>query len=303
MHILIPESILPASLARLKEKHSVHYDPDLVKRPAELLEAAKQADAMIVRRFTQVRGALLDGMSRCKAVGRLGVGLDNIDVETCKQRGITVIPALGANARSVAEYVITTAMMLVRTAYQSTPDVIAGKWPRNALIQGKEIFGCTLGIVGFGAIGRLTAELASALGMQVMVYDTAPSLQSEAGYERVSLSELYARSDVITLHVPLTPDTRNLINADSIACMKDGAIVINAARGGVVDENALINALRQGKLGGAALDTFENEPLAECPQYADVPNLILTPHIAGMTVQAEERVNVYVVEKLLEVIE
>jgi len=304
MHILIPESILPDSLARLREKHTVHYDPELVRRPDALLEAARPANAIIVRRLTQVRGALLDGMPDCKAVGRLGVGLDNIDVETCRQRGIAVIPAPGANARSVAEYVIATALMLVRTAYLSTQEVIDGQWPKERLNLGGEIQGRTMGIVGFGGIGRITGQLAHALGMRVLVYDTAA--QNQAGqqyYQNVSLAELFASSDVITLHVPLTPQTRNLVDEKCIRGMKDGAVVINAARGGIVDETALLAALRSGKLGGAALDAFENEPLGKSPQYAQVPNLILTPHIAGVTADSEVRVNAVVVDKILQVLD
>jgi len=303
MHIIIPEKILPGSLSRLKEKHTVHYDPDLVKRPADLLEAVRKADAIIVRRLTQVRGELLDGMPLCKAVGRLGVGLDNIDVEACRERGIEVIPAPGANARSVAEYVIATAMMLIRTAFLSTQEVIEGKWPKERIDRGREVAGCTMGIVGFGAIGRLTGELAHALGMRVVVYDTAPAPPGRQYYERISLPELYAESDVITLHVPLNSRTRKLISESSIQSMKDGAVVINAARGGIVDEDALVKALREGKLGGAALDAFEDEPLGVSPQYDDVPNLILTPHVAGVTVQSEARVNEMVVGRLLSVLD
>ncbi|WP_407713710.1 hydroxyacid dehydrogenase [Comamonas testosteroni] len=299
MHILIPEAILPVSLARLREKHTVDYDPNLVKNHAELLKRATNADAIIVRRLTQVRGDLLNTMEHCKAVGRLGVGLDNIDVAECEARGIKVIPAPGANARSVAEYVIATAMMLVRTAYVSTEEVIEGLWPKERLNLGGEILGRTIGVVGYGAIGKLTADLARGLGMNVLVYDPAIGSKETAGCLPVSLAELLAKSDVVTLHVPLTPATKDLINVDSIASMKDGAIVINAARGGIIDEMALLAALRCGKLGGAAIDAFDNEPLGVCPQYRGIKNLILTPHIAGVTVESEERVNHVVVEAVL----
>lgn len=303
MKIIIPEAILPDSLARLREKHSVDYDPNLVKNQAELLKRAVDADAIIVRRLTQVRGELLDSMTRCRAVGRLGVGLDNIDVAVCEARGIKVIPAPGANARSVAEYVIATAMMLVRTAYVATDEVVEGQWPKERLNLGREVLGQTIGIVGYGAIGRLTAGLAQSLGMRVLAYDPAISKKDSSGCEPVELADLLAQSDVVTLHVPLNAATKNLINAESIKGMKDGAIVINAARGGIVDEDALLSALRSGKLGGAAIDAFENEPLGVSTQYRGLKNLILTPHIAGVTVESERRVNEVVVEAVLKALQ
>ena len=303
MHIIIPESILPSSLERLGERHTIDYDPELVKRPDELLKRARPADAIIVRRLTQVRGMLLDVMTNCKAVGRLGVGLDNIDVETCAGRGITVVPALGANARSVAEYVITTAMMLLRTAYLSTQEVIDGKWPKSRIDRGSELEGRTLGLIGYGAIGRATAQLGYLLGMKVIAYDPRSPSDAPGICELLPLADVLTRSDVISLHVPLTPSTRHLIDEASIQCMKDGAIVINAARGGVVKEGALLAALRSRKLGGAALDAFENEPLGHSPQYEGVPNLILTPHVAGVTVQSEVRVNDVVVRGVLQALE
>lgn len=302
MHILIPESILPSAIERLQQKHSVHYDSGLVNRPDELLEAAYAADAIIVRRLTQVRGRLLDAMPHCKAVGRLGVGLDNIDVPACRARNIEVIPAIGANARSVAEYVIGAAFLLVRGAFHSSAAVVAGQWPKEALNLGGEVLGRTIGIVGFGSIGKVTAELGKALGMQVLVHDQ--QLTDTAGTEEiVSLDELMSRSDIVTLHVPLTPETRNLVDTRRLSLMKPGAVVINGARGGIVDEDALLEALRQGRIAGAALDAFENEPLGPSPQYENIPNLILTPHIAGVTRESEHRVTQVVVDRLIAALE
>lgn len=303
MHILIPEAILPKSLARLRASHSVHYDPKLVQRPDELVDAARGADAIIVRRLTQVRGALLDAMPRCRAVGRLGVGLDNIDVEACRRREIAVVSTPGANARSVAEYVIATTMMLLRTAYLSTQEVVDGQWPKERLNLGRETQGHVMGIVGYGAIGRITGALAQALGMHVKIHDPARADDPLVPHEHVGLDELFSTCDVVTLHVPLTPATRNFVDAPRIASMKRGAIVINAARGGMIDEAALIEALRSGALGGAALDAFEDEPLGPSPQYAGVPNLILTPHIAGVTAESEVRVNEVVVAGVLRALE
>ncbi|PNG24353.1 hydroxyacid dehydrogenase [Methylocella silvestris] len=285
-------------------QHDVLYDPKLVDDPVSLVEAVRSADALIVRNRTQVRGSLLAGATRLRVVGRLGVGLDNIDVVACKARGVAVFPAAGANDVSVAEYVIGTAMALLRRAYSSTPLLAAGKWPREALSNGREIFGKRLGLVGFGSIARETAKRALALGMSVAAFDpfvsdTDPAWSSAFGaIEPLPLQELLETSDVISLHTPLTPQTRGLIDAGALARMKAGAILINAARGGIVDEAAVADALRARELGGAALDVFDDEPLsAEKPLvFSDAPNLILTPHIAGVTAESNVRVSRVTVE-------
>ena len=294
------------AVALLQQAHEVRYDPQLVDQPEALLQAVADVDALIVRNRTQVRGELLQAMARCKVVGRLGVGLDNIDVPACQARGMQVIPATGANALSVAEYVIGTAMLLLRGAYQSQGAMVQGQWPRNALSSGREIHGKTLGLIGYGSIGQLTARLAQALGMQVQAHDAlmAPDHPAFAstGVQAVSLDTLLASSDVISLHVPLLPSTQNLINASRLAQVKPGAIVINSARGGVVDEAAVVAALRSGHLGGAALDVFEQEPLKSGAMFADCPNLILTPHIAGVSLESNERVSELIARKVLEVL-
>ena len=304
MKIVIPESILPASLERLGAVHDIVYDPALVNDRPRLIAAARDADAIIVRRLTQVRGDLLQAMSRLRAVGRLGVGLDNIDVAACRARGIKVIPAVGANARSVAEYVIGCTLLLVRGAFFATGEVIAGDWPKPRLDRGREVLGLTLGVVGFGSIGRATAALAHSLGMQVLACDRPGSTGAGQadGVRLVPLAQLLADSDVVSLHLPLSPESAGLFGARTLAAMKRGAVLVNAARGGIVDDAALVEALRNGYLGGAAVDAFENEPLGPSPLYAGVPNLVLTPHIAGVTQQSERRVNQVVVDKILAVL-
>lgn len=303
-HILITEFMDAPAVARLQQAHAVHYAPELVDQPEALLQAAATADALIVRNRTQVRGALLQALVRCKVVGRLGVGLDNIDVAACEARGLQVIPATGANALSVAEYVIGTAMLLLRGAYQSQAAMVQGQWPRNALSSGREIHGKTLGLVGYGSIGQLTARLAQGLGMRVQAHDAlmAPDHPAFAstGVTAVSLDTLLASSDVISLHVPLLPSTRHLIDAARLAQVRPGAILINSARGGVVDEAAVAAALRSGHLGGAALDVFEQEPLPASSLFADCPNLVLTPHIAGVSLESNERVSELIARKVLE---
>jgi (S)-sulfolactate dehydrogenase len=235
-------------------------------------------------------------------VGRLGVGLDNIDVKACEARGIAVIPATGANAQAVAEYVVGTALMLLRGAFEASGAVGAGQWPRAALSSGREIGGKTLGLVGFGSIGRVTARLARGVGMRVIGFD-ANVPASDAAWREESVTprgfaEVVAESDVLSLHVPLTPATRNLIDAERLATMKPDAILVDTARGGIVDEAAVAAALREGRLGGAALDVFATEPLPAGSPLAGCPRTILTPHIAGVTRESNERVSSLIAEKV-----
>jgi (S)-sulfolactate dehydrogenase len=292
--IVITEFMDEAAISSVLSGRDVIYDPKLVDQPEELARLVKDARALIVRNRTQVRGALLDAAGKLEVVGRLGVGLDNIDVEACKARGIAVYPATGANDVSVAEYVITAMLVLLRRAWFASNEVVSGKWPRMSTI-GREVQGKTLGLIGLGGIARETASRGRALGMNVLAFD--PLLPKEhAAWQlasSASLDELIARSDVISLHVPLIASTKRMIGASQIAAMKRGSLIINAARGGVVDEAAVVDALRSGQLGGAALDVFETEPLdvAEGARFADVPNLILTPHIAGVTEESNVRVS------------
>jgi (S)-sulfolactate dehydrogenase len=302
--ILISEFMDEPAVAQLARDHAVFYDAALVDDPAELRRLAADVDALIVRNRTQVRGDLLAAMTRCKVIGRLGVGLDNIDVEACAARGIAVIPATGANAQSVAEYVIAAALLLLRGTYQSSADVASGHWPRAPLSNGREAHGRSLGVVGFGSIGRLTAELAHAVGMRVLAFDEALGADAAgyaaAGVEPLPLDALVASADVISLHVPLTDATRGLFDATRIAAMKRGAVLVNTARGGIVDEAAVAAALRSGHLGGAALDVFEVEPLGASNAFAGCPNLLLTPHIAGVSADSNVRVSALIADKVAE---
>lgn len=285
--ILITEFMDDAWVDWLRERTDVTYAPDLPDRPEHLSEMARDAQALIVRNRTQVRGDLLLAGFSC--VGRLGVGLDNIDMEGCAAGGIAVFPATGANTLSVAEYVITTAAVLLRGAYALRPAMEAGEWPRGPAGQGREIAGKTLGLVGYGEIARATAKLGAAMGMTCLASD--PYADEFPGAMEGTEAEVLTQADVVTLHVPLTEETRGMIDARVIAAMKPGAILVNAARGGVVDEAAVAEALRSGQLGGAALDTFEREPLGADHPFAGAPNLILTPHIGGVTQEANARVS------------
>lgn len=294
--IVISEFMDDAAVESLRADYTVIYDPGLVDRTEELQGLLGQALALVVRNRTQVRQSLLTAAPRLKVVGRLGVGLDNIDVDLCKQKGIAVCPATGANDLAVAEYVICTAMHLLRGAYDSFVPMVTGTWPRNQLMGG-ETSGKVLGLIGFGAIARETARRAKALGVDVVAYDpfvsAADPVWKQFQAAPLGYDALLATADVISLHVPLSEGTRHLIDARAIGKMKKGAIVINAARGGVVDESALASALRDGHLAGAALDVFETEPLtaAAAAAFVGLGNLILTPHIAGVTDESNQRVS------------
>jgi (S)-sulfolactate dehydrogenase len=300
--IVITEFMDVAAVARLKARHETIYDPGLVDRPDELLTLIKSARALIVRNRTQVRGVLIDTAPRLRCVGRLGVGLDNIDVVACRANGIAVFPATGANDLSVAEYVITASLMLLRGAWLSSAEVASGTWPRQKLI-GRELAGRTMGLVGFGSIAREVAWRANAMGMSIVAYDPLLEVSHPAWQlaRNVSLDGVLDLADVVSLHVPLTDRTRNMIGASQLAAMRPGAVLINAARGGVVDEAALAEALRGGRLGGAALDVFESEPLtAEAgAKFTGIANLLLTPHIAGVTDESNVRVSELIADTVL----
>ena len=302
--IVISEFMDAPAVERLAARFEVDYRPRLVDDAAALAAALPGADAWIVRNRTQVRGALLATAAKLRVVGRLGVGLDNIDVAACESRGIQVLPATGANAASVAEYVLTAALVLLRGAYFSTRAVEAGTWPRQMLSQGREAAGKTVGVVGFGSIGRLVARKAAAIGMKVVGYDphigAGDPAWASAQTDRLELEALLAASDVVSLHLPLDDSTRGLLGRDRLARMKRDAVLVNTARGGIVDEAALATMLREGRLGGAALDVFDHEPLAAGSPLAGAPRLLLTPHIAGVTVESNERVSSLIADRIAE---
>lgn len=302
MRVVISEFMDEAAVASLAAQFETTYDAGLVDRHRELLAALAGADALIVRNRTPVDRGLLAAAPALKVVGRLGVGLDNIDVAACEQRAISVIPATGANALAVAEYVIGAAMLLLRGAYLSSRAVGDGEWPRAALSHGREIAGKTLGIVGFGGIGRLAAKRGRALEMRVIAFDAQIPADAEVWAELDTmaqpLDEVLRGADVVTLHLPLTPATRRLIDAGKLALMKADAILINTARGGIVDEAALVAALKANRLGGAALDVYDREPLPAGSPLADCPNLILTPHVAGVTRESNRRVSMLIADQV-----
>jgi (S)-sulfolactate dehydrogenase len=305
--IVITEFLEPAAIDVLKKDFRVHWDRELWNKRGELEKLVRDLPGLIVRNRTPVDKALLDLAPKLKVVGRLGVGLDNIDVAECERRGIEVCSARGANATSVSEYAIAMAMTLLRgRAYRDTQRLVAGEWPREELGRGVELAGKTFGIIGLGSIGSTSARKARALEMRVIASDPylADSNENWNLAQKVALEELLASSDVVSIHCPLSPDTRGMIGATQLARMKKGAILINSARGGIVDEPACAEALRSGHLGGAALDVFDYEPIK--PEtgklFAGLGNVILTPHISGVTVEANHRVSFMTVESVARVL-
>lgn len=306
--IVVTEFIDPAPLEKLRTRYSVHLDTALWDKRAELEGAVVDAVAIIVRNRTQVDAGLIARAGKLRAVGRLGVGLDNIDLGACKARGIAVCPAVGANAVSVAEYVVGSALYLLRqAAFASTVEIMKGGWPRERAGGGHELAGRRLGVVGFGSIGQIVAERARALGMTIGAHDDFLPADHAAWRraERQSLDSLLTDSDVITLHCPLTPQTKGLIGAAELARMRKGALLINTARGGIVDEAALAASLRAGHLSGAAVDVFVAEPIdaATAAIFSGVPNIVLTPHAAGVTKESNERISAVTVENVMRALE
>jgi (S)-sulfolactate dehydrogenase len=300
--IVVSEFMDDDAVAALNARAPTLYARDLVDRADDLRAALTDARALIVRNRTRVNAALLDAAPKLVCVGRLGVGLDNIDLDACRALGVAVYPATGANDDAVAEYVVAAALALLRPAFTMSDAVAAGDWPRERAI-GREIAGRRAGLVGFGGTARRTANRLAALGMDIAAHD--PLLDDHAiraaGAAPMALADLLAHCDLVTLHVPLTEGTRHMINAVALARMKPDAVLVNAARGGVVEEAALAAALRAGQLAGAALDVFETEPLSrEAGEiFRGIPNLILTPHIAGVTQESNVRVSALIAGTVL----
>ena len=278
--VLVTEFMDGSALVFLKNRVQVDYVPDLFERHDELLQRVETADALIVRNRTRVTSDLLAAAKHLKAIGRLGVGLDNIDQQAAAIANIQVLPATGANAIAVAEYVMSAMLHLRRPMTTGFQAMVGGDWPREQFIGG-EISGKTIGLVGFGQIAQFVALRAAAFGMRVAYFD--PYLTSEntalGAFRSKSLDELLAIADCVSIHVPLNDGTYRLIDSERFAQMKTGAILISTSRGGIVDERALIHHLKTGHIGGAALDVFEDEPLDQLrgAQFEGIDQLILTP--------------------------
>lgn len=290
--VVLADRIDEAGIQLLKQEPEIEV-VEAFRNKRELPAALKDAHALVVRSETKVTRELLEAAPELKIVARAGIGVDNIDVEAATWRGIAVLNAPSANTVSAAEHAMGLLLALVRRIPWADRSMRSGEWDRQRF-QGTELRGKTLGIVGLGRIGAHVATLARGFGMRLLAHDPhiTEARARELGAELVSLEELLQRADVVTLHLPLTPETRNLLDAKRLALMKPGAVLINAARGGLVDEQALLEALEKGKLAGAALDVFETEPLPPDSPLRKAERVILTPHLAGSTVEAQERVGI-----------
>lgn len=272
---------------------SQHYEKD------ELIKIMPEIEVLIVRSATKVTADIIEAGTNLKIIGRAGTGLDNIDVKTAETKGIKVLNTPGANSISVAELTIGLMIACSRHIARGTTDLKNGKWTKKEL-EGHELFGRTVGIIGFGNIGKEVAKRLLAFDMKVLAYDPYVK-ETDMNVKIVDLETIYKESDYITIHVPLTPETKNLINKDTIAKMKDGVIIINAARGGIIDEAALYEALTSGKIYAAGLDVFEVEPPTDelRQKLLALPNVVATPHVGASTFEAQERVGMLLVDRLI----
>ena len=291
--VLVREPIADAGLALLRSRFEVVEDGD-----SELAEIIGEFDAIVVRSATTLDASLIERAGRLKVIGRAGVGVDNVDVDAATRRGIVVANAAESTVDSAAEHAIALLLALVRNVPQAHAALKAGTWDRQRFT-GVEIAGKTMGVLGLGRIGREVARRALGLGMRVVAYDpfVAAERFRELGVESAaSLEDVYAESDVITLHLPLNDETRGLLGAVAFGQMKDGVRIVNAARGGLVDEDALAEAIRSGKVAGAALDVFAIEPYAG--PLLELPQVVVTPHLAGSTTEAQDRAGVVIAEQV-----
>jgi D-3-phosphoglycerate dehydrogenase/(S)-sulfolactate dehydrogenase len=279
--ILISDELSPESKGILERIPGAQVDfrPGLSKEA--LREVIGNYEALAVRSATKVTAELLAAAPNLRVIGRAGTGVDNSDLAAATRRGVVVMNAPGGNSVSVAEHTMALLLALARSVPDASDSTRRGKWEKKKYSSGRELAGKLLGVVGTGNIGQLVVQRAKAFGMRVIAYDPflSPEAAAKLGVELVDLAEVFRRADAITLHVPLTEQTRNMVNAATLAQMKPGALLVNCARGGLVDEKALADALRSKHIGGAALDVFESEPPDKDHPLFTCENFIATPHL------------------------
>ena len=297
--VLISDALSPAAVAIFKERGiEVDFQPALGKDKDKLAATIDGFDGLAIRSATKVTAKILEQAKSLKVIGRAGIGVDNVDIPAATARGIIVMNTPFGNSITTAEHAITLMLSLARQIPEADASTRAGKWEKNKFL-GVEIFGKTLGVIGCGNIGSIVADRALGMKMKVIAYD--PYLSDERalnlGVEKVELDELMRRADFITLHTPLTDKTRNIINAESLALTKKSVRLINCARGGLIDEAALFEALKSGRVAGAALDVFATEPAAESPLFG-LHNVVCTPHLGASTTEAQENVALQIAEQM-----
>jgi D-3-phosphoglycerate dehydrogenase len=295
--VLISDELSPAAIDVFKER-GIEVDVKVGLSKEELAEIIGDYDGLAVRSATKVTEKIIGAAKRLKVVGRAGIGVDNIDTRAATARGIIVMNTPYGNSITTAEHAISLMLALARQIPQADRSTKAGKWEKSKFM-GVELFGKTLGVIGCGNIGSIVADRAIGLKMRVIAYDPflSPERAVEIGVEKVELDQLLQRADFITLHTPLTERTRNIINAEALAKMKPTARIINCARGGLIDEAALVEALKAGRIAGAALDVFEVEPARESPLF-ELDNVICTPHLGASTSEAQEKVALQIAEQM-----
>lgn len=301
MKILITDSVDQRCVEVLKtEGFAVCYSPGL--SIDKIIEEIRDVDALIVRSQTHVSAEIFEAGSNLKVIGRAGAGVDNIDVDAATRRGIIVLNTPGGNTISTAEHTISMMLALCRNIPQAHRSVMEGKWDRKSFI-GTELYGKTLGIIGLGRVGREVARRCIAFEMKLLAYDPLQTSESAAklSVELVDLEEIFRRSDIITIHCPLTNETKGLIGKKVLSVCKRGMLIINCARGGILDESALVDALNDGLVGGAALDVFEHEPPDNISKLVH-PHLITTPHLGASTEEAQEKVAIQIAHQVADVL-
>ncbi len=296
--VLVKEKIADSGVSLLRE----HFDVEdgTAWENGELPERIGDYDAIIVRSATKVTADLIDRATRLKVIGRAGTGVDNVDVKAATKRGVVVANAPESNSLAAAEHTITLMLALCRNVPQAHKSLTGGQWERSRF-GGIEVYGKTLGILGFGRIGQLVAQRAKGFDMNVVAFDPFVSAERyrELGVERAeSSNELYAQADIITIHLPKTADTENWLDGEAFAKMRDGALVINVARGELIDHDALQRALESGKVGGAALDVFPEEPMTRHPLF-EMEQVVVTPHLGASTAEAQDRAGVITAEQVV----
>ena len=297
--VVVSDALAPQGLEILERAAGLQVVNVPGISPGELTAVLADADGLVVRSGTKVTADVIAAAPQLKVIGRAGIGVDNVDVPAATQRGIVVVNTPEGNNVTTAEHAIALLVSLARHVPQATASMKAGKWEKSKF-QGMELYNRTLGVVGLGNIGRIVAERARGLAMRVIAYDPfiAPEVAQQLDVELVPLDELIARSDAITIHVPKTKDTTKLLNRERLAKAKRGVLIVNAARGGIVDEAALLEALNSGQVAAAALDVFEQEPTPRDHPLVSHPNVICTPHLGASTEQAQINVSIAVAEQV-----
>ena len=301
MKVLVADELSPQGLEILKGAEGVEVEVKTGLKPEELASVIGQYHALIVRSSTRVTVEVIERAERLKVIGRAGAGVDNIDVEAATKKGIVVMNTPGGNSMAAAEHTIGLLLAIARNIPQANASMKAGRWEKKRFV-GVEVQGKTLGVIGLGNIGRIVAAKAQGLGMVVIAYDPyiSQEMAAQKGIELVDLDELFRRSDFVTVHVPKTKETEGMIDRGAISKMKDGVMIINCARGGIVDEEALAEACRSGKVRAAAVDVFVQEPPPADHPLLQLDNVVCTPHLGASTSEAQLNVARAIAQQVVE---